>query len=148
LKANSLDSKSVTIEPGRSPEYLLSLLVVEDNVVNQMVIKKTLQRLGYEVMVANDGQQGVDMFLEHDFSCVFMDVQMPVMDGIEATKILRLNHGSKVPIIALTANAQETIKETCMKAGMDVFLTKPINREELAETLNEVLNLNGNNTTS
>ncbi|MFT6261880.1 MAG: CheY-like chemotaxis protein [Bermanella sp.] len=147
LKANTFDSNEANIKPDTRPKYLASLLVVEDNIVNQIVIKKTLQRLGYEVMVASNGQQGVDMFLEYDFHCVFMDVQMPVMDGIEAAKILRLGHGSEVPIIALTANAQDIVEEACMEAGMNVFLTKPISREQLSATLSEVLNINGKRAT-
>jgi CheY-like chemotaxis protein len=122
---------------------LASLLVVEDNLINQMVIKKTLEKLGYQVMVANNGQQGVEMLLAHDFQGVLMDVQMPVMDGITATKKLRSEHGIKVPIIALTANAQETVEQACMDAGMNMFLTKPVSRQKLEASLNQVLKING-----
>jgi CheY-like chemotaxis protein len=141
LKANTSDITDTKLEA--SPKYLASLLAVEDNLVNQMVIKKTLEKLGYQVMVANNGQQGVEMFLAHDFQGVLMDVQMPVMDGITATKKLRLEHGITVPIIALTANAQETVEQACMDAGMDMFLTKPISREKLEAALIKVLKING-----
>jgi CheY-like chemotaxis protein len=140
LKANTSDITDTKSEA--SPKYLASLLAVEDNLVNQMVIKKTLERLGYQVMVANNGEQGVEMLLAHDFQGVLMDVQMPVMDGITATKKLRLEHGITVPIIALTANAQEAVEQACMDAGMDMFLTKPISREKLEAALNKVLKIN------
>ncbi|MFT7109934.1 MAG: CheY-like chemotaxis protein [Psychrobacter glaciei] len=140
LKANTSDITDTKSEA--SPKYLVSLLAVEDNLVNQMVIKKTLERLGYQVMVANNGEQGVEMLLAHDFQGVLMDVQMPVMDGITATKKLRLEHGITVPIIALTANAQEAVEQACMDAGMDMFLTKPISREKLEAALNKVLKIN------
>lgn len=116
-----------------------NLLVVEDNLTNQMVIKKTLEKMGYHVSVANNGEEGVSSFLNDTFQGVIMDVQMPVMDGIEATRKIRQVEGRYVPIIALTANAQESIEEACFAAGMDAFLTKPINRVELQSTLETVL---------
>ena len=78
-------------------------------------------------------------FLNDTFQGVIMDVQMPVMDGIEATRQIRQVEGRYVPIIALTANAQESVEEACFAAGMDAFLTKPINRVELQSTLETVL---------
>ena len=116
-----------------------NLLVVEDNLTNQMVIKKTLEKMGYQVSVANNGEEGVSSFLNDTFQGVIMDVQMPVMDGIEATRQIRQVEGRYVPIIALTANAQESVEEACFAAGMDAFLTKPINRVELQSTLETVL---------
>jgi len=118
-----------------------NLLVVEDNLTNQMVIRKTLEKMGYQVSVANNGEEGVASFLNDTFQGVIMDVQMPVMDGIEATRQIRLVEDNYVPIIALTANAQDSVEEACFAAGMDAFLTKPINRAELQSTLESVLGM-------
>jgi PAS domain S-box-containing protein len=111
------------------------LLLVEDNLTNQLVVKTTLEKMGYTVDVANNGQEGVDAYGEKEYAGVIMDIQMPVMDGIEATRKIRQMPGRYVPIVALTANAQDTIEEACFAAGMDAFLTKPINRMTLQETL-------------
>jgi len=100
-----------------------------------LVVKTTLEKMGYTVDVANNGQEGVDAYGEKEYAGVIMDIQMPVMDGIEATRKIRQMPGRYVPIVALTANAQDTIEEACFAAGMDAFLTKPINRMTLQETL-------------
>jgi len=117
------------------------LLVVEDNVTNQIVIKKTLEKMGFEVSVANNGDEGVKACLNGLFQGVIMDIQMPVLDGIEATKQIRQFETQRVPIIALTANAQSAVEKACYEAGIDAFLTKPINRVELQATLERVLGL-------
>ena len=93
------DEPSGMVVPG-------NLLVVEDNLTNQMVIKKTLEKMGYHVSVANNGEEGVASFLSETYQGVIMDVQMPVMDGIEATRQIRQVEEQYVPIIALTANAK------------------------------------------
>lgn len=115
------------------------LLLVEDNLTNQLVVKKTLEKMGYSVDVANNGQEGVDAYEACTYAGIIMDIQMPVMDGIEATRKIRQSSGRYVPIIALTANAQDTIEEACFAAGMDAFLTKPVNRMELQDTLENVI---------
>lgn len=116
-----------------------SLLVVEDNLTNQLVIKKTLEKMGYFVCVANNGAEGVQAFSTGLFQGVIMDIQMPVMDGLEATKKIRQLDKAYVPIIALTANAEDSVEKACFEAGMDAFLTKPINRVVLQSTLDKVL---------
>jgi CheY-like chemotaxis protein len=121
-----------------------NLLVVEDNLINQVVIQKTLEKMGYEVSVANNGEEGVALFQSNTFQGVIMDVQMPVMDGIEATRQIRLVEDHYVPIIALTANAQGSVEQACFEAGVDAFLTKPINRAVLQSTLDSVLGLETN----
>ncbi len=133
-QASATNGSINMIKPG-------NLLVVEDNLTNQMVIRKTLEKMGYQVSVANNGEEGVASFLNDTFQGVIMDVQMPVMDGIEATRQIRLVEDNYVPIIALTANAQDSVEEACFAAGMDAFLTKPINRAELQSTLESVLGM-------
>ncbi len=115
------------------------LLLVEDNLTNQLVVRKTLEKMGYQVSIACNGLEGVQAYEEGEFLGIIMDIQMPVMDGIEATKKIRLMKGRYIPIIALTANAQKEVEEACFAAGMDAFLTKPVNRLQLQNTLEAVL---------
>lgn len=115
------------------------LLLVEDNLTNQLVIRRTLEKMGYEVSIACNGLEGVQAYEQGQFLGIIMDIQMPVMDGIEATKKIRLMQGQYIPIIALTANAQKEVEESCFAAGMDAFLTKPVNRLQLQNTLETVL---------
>jgi PAS domain S-box-containing protein len=115
------------------------LLLVEDNLTNQLVIRKTLEKMGYQVSIACNGLEGVQAYEQGSFLGIIMDIQMPVMDGIEATKKIRLMQGQYIPIIALTANAQKEVEEACFAAGMDAFLTKPVNRLQLQNTLETVL---------
>ena len=115
------------------------LLLVEDNLTNQLVIRRTLEKMGYEVSIACNGLEGVQAYEQGQFLGIIMDIQMPVMDGIEATKKIRLMQGKYIPIIALTANAQKEVEEACFAVGMDAFLTKPVNRLQLQNTLETVL---------
>lgn len=113
-----------------------SVLVVEDNPVNQLVATGMLTALGYDVVTAEDGQRGVDAAARGGFVAVLMDVQMPVLDGYAATRAIRAAEtGTRVPVIAMTAAAVEGIRERCLEAGMDDFLTKPIDVERLSTTL-------------
>jgi CheY-like chemotaxis protein len=114
------------------------VLLVEDNLVNQKVAARFLERMGCTVHIAGNGADGVAMYKERQFDAVLMDLQMPVMDGLTATRTIReLETGTsrRVPIIALTANAMRGDKERCEAAGMDGFLTKPIEVERLRDTL-------------
>lgn len=114
------------------------VLLVEDNVVNQKVGKRLLEKNGCHVDVAANGKEGVEMQKQFYFDIVFMDCQMPVMDGYEATKKIRENEkGSNKHqvIIAMTANALKGDREKCINHGMDDYISKPINREKLKELL-------------
>lgn len=115
-------------------------LVAEDNSVNQMVISELLKSAGVEVDVVNNGAEAVSMIDEGHYSFVLMDCEMPELDGYEATKWIRMQEnasmdGRHVPIIALTANAIQGDRERCIDAGMDDYLTKPVNAVKLFETL-------------
>jgi PAS domain S-box-containing protein len=132
-------------DPGARPRPSLSLgahlrhhriLVVEDNPVNRLVATATLEKAGYRVEVATNGHEAIAAVRDHDFQLVLMDVQMPEMDGIEASKRIRLleaerANGSHLPIIALTAHALDEERERCLGAGMDDFLAKPFRAEDL-----------------
>ena len=112
-------------------KHSLGILLVEDNPVNQKLAKLMLTRAGYKVEVAENGAVAVDKFINapQDFDLIFMDIQMPKMDGIEATKIIREKGFSEIPIIALTAHAMKGDKDACLDAGMNDYITKPIKRE-------------------
>jgi len=113
-------------------------LLVEDNLLNQRVAVHVLEKLGCRVDVAASGQQALRMLGEESYDIVFMDCQMPEMDGFEATGAIRASEkttGAHVPIVAMTAHALEGDRERCLAAGMDAYLSKPIQARELWETL-------------
>ncbi|MBL8233069.1 MAG: response regulator [Bryobacterales bacterium] len=113
-----------------------SILVVEDNIVNQRVVQKLLQRIGYEVVTAPDGESALQALRERTFDAVLMDCQMPGMDGYQTTRELRLREtGRRTPVLALTASAMAGERERCLRAGMDDYLTKPVDLAELERKL-------------
>jgi CheY-like chemotaxis protein len=113
------------------------VLVAEDNVVNQKVAARMLERLGLRVEVAANGREAVKMFELLPYDLVFMDCQMPEMDGYEAAREIRRREGPGryVAIIAMTADAMAGCREHCLEAGMDDFVAKPIAMEALFEAL-------------
>jgi CheY-like chemotaxis protein len=114
------------------------ILAAEDNTVNKMVITRTLEKLGYEVVTVENGVQAVEAVTHARYDAVLMDCQMPELDGFAATRAIRdaeSGTGRRIPIIALTASAMEADRERCEAAGMDAFLTKPIKRQDLVELL-------------
>ena len=118
------------------------ILVVEDNHLNQHVIKALLLRLKAEVTVVENGQQAVELVkADSSFDLILMDVYMPVMNGIDATIAIRQLPGvsGRLPIVALTACALQEDEQACRKAGMDDFLTKPVNLPLLQSTLGRLL---------
>jgi two-component system sensor histidine kinase/response regulator len=117
--------------------YCGKVPLVEDNIVNQKVGQKVLERLGCEVTVASNGEEGIRAWESGEFKLILMDVQMPVMDGYTATRKIREREGSRArtPVIALTANAMTGQLERCLEAGMDGLLTKPLETERLREIL-------------
>ncbi|NOZ11284.1 MAG: response regulator [Gammaproteobacteria bacterium] len=119
----------------------LRVLVAEDNITNQRVITEILRKAGHEVSCVENGEEALDMLETDDgFDLIFMDLQMPVMDGIEATKIYRLTNlqEPRVPVIALTADTMGDVMAACTEAGMDDFLSKPIDTKHLFEILDRV----------
>jgi signal transduction histidine kinase/ActR/RegA family two-component response regulator len=117
------------------------LLLAEDNSINQRVALTLLNRLGYEVDTVENGQQAVEAITKTPYALVFMDMQMPVMDGLEATRKIRALGGpyARLPIIALTANAMQSDREACRVAGMNDFISKPFSRDTLAHCLTQWL---------
>jgi two-component system, sensor histidine kinase and response regulator len=124
----------VTRHSLREERRYLRILLAEDNSVNQIVAVRLLQKMGHTVMVVANGRDTVLMLEEQDFDLVLMDVQMPEMDGIEATRVIREREAAThkhVPIIAMTAHAMKGDRERCLAAGMDGYIAKPIRPAEL-----------------
>jgi len=119
------------------------LLLVEDNLVNQKLAKKVLEKAGAEVMIAENGLIAIEKLQQQAFQLILMDMQMPVMDGIEATQRIRAGEagevGRHIPIIAMTANAFNTDREQCLAAGMQDFVSKPFQKTTLLATISKYL---------
>jgi CheY-like chemotaxis protein len=117
------------------------ILVAEDNLVNQKVVRRNLEKLGYRVDVVVDGRAAVEAWRTGRYHLILMDCQMPMLDGYDATREIRRLEGgtTHIPIIALTADAMKGANLRCETAGMDSYLTKPINRELLAACLEKHL---------
>jgi signal transduction histidine kinase/DNA-binding response OmpR family regulator len=111
----------------------LRILLAEDNVVNQKLATRLLERLGHSVAVVSNGNEAVEAYCRESFDVILMDVQMPGMNGYEATESVRKREGESahIPIIALTANAMKGDRELCLAAGMDDYLSKPIRKDQL-----------------
>jgi CheY-like chemotaxis protein/HPt (histidine-containing phosphotransfer) domain-containing protein len=121
--------------------YSGRVLLVEDNAINQRVARRFLERLGCEVHVVGDGKQAVEAFQSNRYGFILMDMQMPVMDGLEATQRIRQIEGEerRTPIVALTANAMMGTLERCLEAGMDDYLTKPLDISRLQDVLDRFM---------
>jgi signal transduction histidine kinase/DNA-binding response OmpR family regulator len=129
-------AKRVDLPPDLAQRHPLSILVAEDNAVNRKLALKLLERMGYSADVANNGAEAVAAVERTAYDLVLMDVQMPEMDGLEATRCIIERCGEDRPrIVALTADAMQDDRERCLAAGMDDYLTKPIRSAELAKAL-------------
>jgi CheY-like chemotaxis protein len=115
----------------------LRILLAEDNLVNQKVAVRILTRLGFSVTVAANGLEALQAVRREGYDLVFMDIQMPEMDGLEATRCIRLDEGvvQKPYIIAMTAAATQLDREKCLEAGMDDFVAKPVRMEDISQAL-------------
>lgn len=131
------ETKRIVKDPGA-----VKLLLVEDNLINQQVAIAMLASGGYRCVVANNGQEAVDLAEKSSFDLILMDCQMPVMDGFDATHAIRKldeQANKRTPIVAMTANAFRKTKEQCFEAGMDAFVTKPVTPETLLGVIEENL---------
>ncbi len=120
----------------------LKVLLAEDGLVNQQVAIGLLTQRGHEVVVAKDGREALDAVDQDSFDLVLMDVQMPIMDGLEATRAIRAgeeNSGQHLPIIAMTAGAMKGDEQRCLESGMDAYISKPIAPELLFETIERLV---------
>jgi CheY-like chemotaxis protein len=114
-----------------SQQYPLRILIAEDNRVNQKLAMRVLGKLGYNPDIAQDGNEVLEMVNDSKYDLILMDVQMPEMDGLEATRMIRLCLTVQPIIIAMTANSMQGDREDCMRAGMDDYISKPVHLEEL-----------------
>jgi CheY-like chemotaxis protein len=108
---------------------MMRLLVIDDDAVSSKILSVMLQRAGFEVDIAEDGLKGVELWEKGNFDLVLMDVQMPLMDGFEATRLIREKEGMRgghTPIVAITAYALRQDEEQCLAAGMDAYISKPV----------------------
>ncbi len=143
-RSQRVDSKKVyqleCVSPETTTEYVensdLQILLVEDNVFNQRVALEILENESFSVTVANNGLEAIDTLCSGKYHLILMDIQMPEMDGLEATRRIRKMPGfESLPIIAMTAHAMKGDKEVCIEAGMNDYLTKPINRGQLFQVI-------------
>lgn len=131
-KAAEANSNNSSIKNNNLAErYPLHLLIAEDNVINQRLMVHVLNKLGYQPELAEDGQQVLEKMVQHDFDIIFMDVQMPEIDGLETTRIIRSQQAKQPVIIAMTANATKEDQQECLAAGMDDYISKPIQLNKL-----------------
>jgi CheY-like chemotaxis protein len=136
------DAQSLAPQGSSSPRggRSLAVLLAEDGAVNQLLVRRLLEKAGHTVTVVETGALAVDAVSRTHFDAVLMDIQMPQMDGFEATTTIRAREGNgqrRVPIIALTAHAMETDRARCLAAGMDGYISKPIRPDDLLTALAE-----------
>ncbi len=121
----------------------LSILLVEDNILNQRIVAFSLKKLSHEVIIANNGLEALEIFKKSKFDVILMDIMMPIMDGLEATVQIRNYEKDKsiinqTPIIALTANTMDNDREKCISFGMNDFMAKPFDVEKLNQIFEEL----------
>jgi len=118
-------------------KYPMNILIAEDNVVNQKLAAHILIKMGYAPDLATNGHEAINALIAKKYNLVFMDVQMPEMDGLEATRFIRSNMEFQPMIVAMTANAMPEDKDVCLASGMDGYLSKPMKIAEIIEVLEE-----------
>jgi len=116
----------------------IKCLIVEDNLINQKILAKFVKKVGIEADFANDGLQGVEAFKQQPYDLIFMDLQMPRMDGIEATRQILNDCNEKQPIIiAVTANTSDKVEEKCKDCGMKDYISKPVTFKVIQEAIHK-----------
>ncbi len=136
------EERKVLQEPARRKEDPMKLLLAEDNRVNQVLAARMLEKRGHTVVIAKNGREALEALDKENFDVVLMDVQMPEMNGFEATAAIRereKHHGRHIPILAMTAHAMKGDKERCLEAGMDGYVSKPINAKEFFAALEQLV---------
>ena len=127
-----------------TPLQPLRILLVEDNVINQKVATRMLEKNGHVVVSVGNGRLALEIMARQTFDAILMDVQMPEMDGLEATAAIRAREqgtGRRTPIVALTAHALIGDRERCLQAGMDAYVSKPVQSAQLIQALAEAMEL-------
>lgn len=141
LSQNTPMPSAAVVPPPTESQRRLRILLAEDNVVNQRLAIRVLEKRGYDVIVAHNGREALALLEKEAFDLVLMDVQLPEIDGFEATAILRKKEektGAHIPIIALTAHVMKEDQARCLRVGMDEYLSKPISADALFEAIERV----------
>ena len=117
------------------------VLVVEDNSINILIISEALTKIGFTVHKAFNGREAFELFKERRYELIYMDVHMPIVDGFQATKLIRdfEDKKTRTPIIALTADAMKGDKEKCIAADMDYYISKPFRHKDILDSINKFL---------
>jgi PAS domain S-box-containing protein len=138
-ESNNSSSKVYKYDPEQIQEKVKGkkILIAEDNEMNQLVVCTSLDFIGLQYDIANDGAEAIEAIQKNEYDLILMDINMPIMDGIKATKIIRNEYNRKIPIIALTANAMEGTSKRYLQAGMTDYLAKPFVEEELFDILHK-----------
>jgi signal transduction histidine kinase/ligand-binding sensor domain-containing protein/DNA-binding response OmpR family regulator len=123
------------LSPEFARQFPLTMLIAEDNVINQKLTERVLIKLGYQPAMVSNGKEVLEHVDQHQYDLIFMDVQMPEVDGLEATRLIRKHGGEQPVIVAITANVMQNDREACFEAGMDDYLSKPIKLEALVDLL-------------
>ncbi len=142
MLTNALENKSdirdtTTYLPQSKPRKNIKILLVEDTPINRKVLLSQLKQIGYKADYVENGQAALERLAEESYDLIFMDCQMPVLDGYEATRLIREREGKNAHtvVVAVTAYAMAENREKCLAAGMDDYLTKPVRIEEIAQVL-------------
>jgi CheY-like chemotaxis protein len=129
------DTARPALDPGMAKQFPLRILLAEDNQVNQKLALRLLEQMGYRADVASNGLEAVESVKRQPYDVILMDVQMPEMDGLDATRTIRKLDIRQPYIVAMTANAMQGDREMCLAAGMEFYVTKPIRVPELVAAL-------------
>jgi hypothetical protein len=119
----------------------MKILIAEDNLMNQHLMSRYMTKLGWDFVIVENGLLATEACRNDDFNAILMDIDMPVLDGIEATRYIRVFNKS-IPIVAITAYADDQMRNECAEAGMNAFLAKPCSREEIKDVIAECLHIN------
>jgi len=114
----------------------MKILIAEDNLMNQHLMSRYMSKLGWEYIIVENGLLATEACRTGNFDAILMDIDMPVLDGIEATRYIRA-FNKVIPIVAITAYADDLMRTECAEAGMNAFLAKPCSRDEIREVINE-----------
>lgn len=135
MKAVAQQQNTLNLTTDFAQHYPLHILLAEDNVINEKLFVSILKKLGYTPMIARNGAEAYEQAVATDFDIIFMDVQMPVLDGLEVTRKIRSTDVNQPFIVAMTANAMHEDKEACLQAGMNHYLSKPLRLDEIKAAL-------------
>jgi CheY-like chemotaxis protein len=118
----------------------MKVLIAEDNLMNQHLMSRYMSKLGWEFVIVENGLQATEACRSDDFQAILMDIDMPVLDGIEATRYIRV-FNKLIPIIAITAYADDQMRTECAEAGMNAFLAKPCSRDDIKAVITECVEI-------